>query len=89
MGFFDLLNHLLNFAAPALFVGALVAFAAPSLAKKWASARSRLRQAAINSGVAIVVLLAGLWFFGHDGKMATYGALVLAVASCQWWASRG
>lgn len=89
MGFFDLLNHLLNFVAPALFVGALVAFAAPSLSKKWVSTRSRFRQAVINAGAAIAVLLAGLVFFGHDGKMATYGALVLAVASCQWWASRG
>jgi hypothetical protein len=34
------------------------------------------------------VLLGGLWFFGHDGKMATYAALVLACASSQWWMLR-
>jgi hypothetical protein len=32
----------------------------------------------------VLVLAAGLWHFGVDGKMATYAALVIAVASCQW-----
>jgi hypothetical protein len=29
-------------------------------------------------------LLGGLWFFGHDGKMVTYAALVLVCATVQW-----
>ena len=29
-------------------------------------------------------LAAGLRFFGHDGKMATYVALVAVVATCEW-----
>jgi hypothetical protein len=34
-------------------------------------------------------LFAGLWFFGHDGKMASYGAMVLACATSQWVLLRG
>jgi hypothetical protein len=30
------------------------------------------------------VLLAGLVFFGRDGKMATYAALVLAQGTLAW-----
>ena len=30
----------------------------------------------------------GLWLFGRDGKMASYGAMVVACASTQWWAVR-
>ena len=36
-----------------------------------------------------MVLVAGLVFFGRDGKMATYAALVLAIASSQWLLLRG
>jgi len=32
-----------------------------------------------------VVLLAGLAYFGRDGKMATYAALVLTQGSVAWW----
>jgi hypothetical protein len=39
------------------------------------------------AGAAAIVL--GLWLFGHDGKMLTYGALVLACASSQWLQARG
>jgi len=31
------------------------------------------------------VLLAGLAYFGRDGKMATYAALVLTQGSVAWW----
>ena len=54
-----------------------------------AAARPWWLQSAINSIVGVLVLAAGLWHFGVDGKMATYAALVLAVASCQWVTSRG
>jgi hypothetical protein len=30
------------------------------------------------------VLFAGLYLFGVDGKMSTYGALVVVCASAQW-----
>jgi hypothetical protein len=36
----------------------------------------------------LAALAAGLWYFGRDGKMAAYAALVLAVASAQWLVAR-
>jgi uncharacterized membrane protein YdcZ (DUF606 family) len=88
MGLLDLIFHLLNFAAPALAVGVLVAVTSPFLVKKRAAARSRYAQAAINFVVGLCALTAALVFFGHDGKMAAYALLVLAVATSQWWAQR-
>ncbi len=88
MGPLDLLNHLLNFAAPALAVGLVLAFLAPVFMKNKALARTRSTQTAINFVVGVLALLAGLLFFGRDGKMASYAALVLATASSQWWAMR-
>lgn len=80
--------HLLNFAAPALVVGMLTALLARMFMKQRPAAPSWHAQAAINFVVCLAVLLGGLWFFGHDGKMATYAALVLACASSQWWMVR-
>lgn len=88
MGPLDLLNHLLNFAAPALAVGLVLAFLAPVFMKNKALDRTRTAQAAINFVVGVLALLAGLLFFGRDGKMASYAALVLATATSQWWAMR-
>jgi len=88
MGPFDLLNHLLNFAAPALVVGALLAWVAPFLWPKVPLAHSRRAQIAINFVAGMVVLVAGLVFFGRDGKMATYAALALACGCSQWWGMR-
>jgi hypothetical protein len=34
--------------------------------------------------VGMVVLLAGLVYFGRDGKMATYAVLVLAQGTLAW-----
>ena len=88
MGPLDLLNHLLNFAAPALAVGLVLAFLAPVFMKNKALARTRSAQAAINFVVGVLALLAGLLFFGRDGKMASYAVLVLASAASQCWAMR-
>ena len=88
MSFFGLLDHLLNFLAPAVVVGLLVALAAPLIQGKTRPNHSWLKQAAINCVACAFALLGGLVFFGHDGKMATYTAMVLACASSQWWAGR-
>jgi ABC-type enterochelin transport system permease subunit len=88
MSLFGLLDHLLNFVAPALLVGLLVAVLAPPLMKKARPHHSWLIQGAINSGAGVLALLAGLLIFGRDGKMATYAAMVLACASCQWFAAK-
>jgi hypothetical protein len=84
----DFLIHLLNFLMPAAVVGTLVALAAPSLSKTQ-SRRSRLRQSAVNAGAGTVALVAGLVFFGNDGKMATYAAMVALIATSQWLAASG
>ena len=83
----DFLIHLLSFAAPALAVAVLVALGArlvmPGARRPgwWASLLA-------NSVTGVLVLAAGLWWFGRDGKMATYAALVVAVATAQWLVGR-
>ena len=89
----DALIHLLNFAAPAL----ALALALPLLARlvnrfldeRRAASLGWLAQAAINFVAGLAVLAAGLWFFGRDGKMTTYAALMLVLASTQWGMGRG
>ena len=80
--------HLLSFLAPALAVAAFVALAARIVLPPAARPKSWWLAFVLNFAAGAVVLAAGLWYFGHDGKMATYAALVLAVASMQWAAGR-
>jgi hypothetical protein len=82
------LLHLLSFFAPALVVAAFVALAARVLLPPAARPASWGLAFVLNFAAGAVALAAGLWYFGHDGKMATYAALVLAVASTQWLAGR-
>jgi hypothetical protein len=80
----DLLTHLLSFLAPAVAVGLAVALAGPLLTPRRASFRRWWAHAAINSLAGALVLAAGLWWWGVDGKMATYAALVAVTGTCQW-----
>lgn len=89
MGLLDLINHFVNFIAPACAVGTLLAWLAPWIKPNFAVTHGRWWQVLFNSVAGMVALAAGLWFFGHDGKMATYGAMVLAVATTQWLGARG
>jgi small basic protein len=88
MGSLDLFFHLLGFVAPAIAVAVLVALAARIVMPRQSASRSWWGQAVVNSVIGVLVLAAGLWHFGVDGKMATYTALVVAVASCQWACNR-
>jgi hypothetical protein len=88
MGFWSLIIHLANFVLPALVVGLMLAVLAPVFMGKRLVARVVASQAAINSVAGVVMLLVGLMVFGNDGKMATYGALVLATGTAQWWSLR-
>ena len=83
MGFIDFMNHLLNFVAPALAVGLMLAICALWLGAKYSPRWSWVRQTGANTAVGVLVLVLGLLFFGRDGKMATYAAMVLACAACQ------
>lgn len=89
MGPLDQIIHLINFCAPALAVGAVLALVGPWLMKKGSSAPGWLVQTAINCVAGVLALALGLWFFGNDGKMASYAAMVVAVASSQWLGARG
>ena len=88
MGPLDITIHLLSFLAPALAVAGLVALAARVFMPRRAGLLAWWVQFALNSIAGGAALGAGLWYFGADGKMATYAALVAAVAACQWLGSR-
>jgi hypothetical protein len=88
MGPLDLLYHVLNFVAPAFVVGILLAFCAPMFMKNKPLAQVRSAQVAINTIAGVSALMAGLLFFGRDGKMASYAAMVVASATSQWFALR-
>lgn len=87
MGPLDLLDHLLNFVMPAAVVGLLLAAVTPWFIPS-AGRMSRLGQGLTNSLAGIVTLVCGLWFFGNDGKVVTYGAMLVVCASSQWLGSK-
>ena len=89
MGPLDLLTHVANFLAPALWLALLLPWAARLLMKKTPSNPTLWRQTVINFLVGALVLTLGLWFFGRDGKMATYSAMVVLGATSQWLLLRG
>ena len=84
----ELARHLLNFLAPALVVAALVALAARLVLPPAARPRAWWLAFVLNAAAGAAALAGGLALFGNDGKMATYAALVLAVATTQWLAGR-
>ena len=90
---YHLTNHLFNFMAPAAFVAVLVVLLSRLFGRVFKSKKpltlSLYVQIAIVFIAGLVVLLAGLIVFGRDGKMATYTALVLGAATCQWVLLRG
>lgn len=89
MGPLDLLLHLGGFVAPALALGLLMALAGPRLMGVSAHKYSFWWRAGLLGLAGVAALLVGLWVFGRDGKMASYGLLVLTVASAQWLMASG
>ena len=85
----DQLLHWLNFSYPALALGTLMALLGHVFARNRPAAPVLIAQVAINCIAGAAALIGGLWFFGRDGKMATYAALVLACASTQCWVRLG
>ena len=88
MGVVDFIVHLLNFAAPAVFIALLVVLLARIFVRKQAVALVWYAQAAINLVVCLFLMLAGLWYFGRDGTIASYTAMVFGCATSQWWMLR-
>ena len=89
MGPIDALWHLLNFFAPAFGVGVLTALVAKLLWRRSLKSASLKRLSVWAITGSALALMAGLIVFGSDGKMPTYGAMVLACALSVWWAGFG
>ena len=89
MDFLDAFWHVLNLFAPALGVGLIAAAAAKLLWRKELAKASYLRLVLWSFVAGSAVLLAGLVVLGQDGRMLTYGAMVLACASALWWTGFG
>lgn len=83
MGPLDTLNHLFSFLAPALVVALVLALLGPFFIRKRPGAHAFTAQVAMNFVAGSVALLLGLWFFGNDGKMATYAAMLLLCSAAQ------
>lgn len=84
MDFPDIFLHFFNFVAPALVmavmlpgIGRLLMGRNHALPRWWL-------QVVLNALVGMLTLGLCFWFFGRDGKMAAYGALVLAMSCSQW-----
>lgn len=89
MGPLDILNHTLNFMAPAAAVALLLVLCGRLFGAAGGAAMAGWRRFAIVFVVGLAVLAAGLVVLGRDGKMLTYAALVVATATCQWVLGRG
>ncbi len=89
MTFLDLIWHLSNFAAPALLLSAIGAAGAKLLWRRQLRATMtwpRLFGSA--AAASLTASVAGLVATGHDGKMLTFAAMVLACAISLWWTTR-
>lgn len=89
MGAFDALWHLSNFLAPAVCVGVVGAWLARLLWWRELKGVSPWRMAAWAIAASSLTLVGGLLWTGQDGKMVTYGAMVLASTVALWWAGWG
>jgi hypothetical protein len=85
----DVFWHLLNFFAPAFGVGLLTPLMAKLLWRRGLSGVGWPQLAIWATGCSALVLTLGLIYFGSDGKMATYGAMLVACALSLWWVGFG
>ena len=87
MTFAQFLFHLVNFVLPALAMALFM-----PMAGRWVMGPAAMawpRRLLCHAVAGIAVLLAGLLVQGHDGRMATHGALVLVAATLEWALHRG
>ena len=80
----DLFWHLANFVLPAIAVGALTAAFCKAIWRRSLARTSWFTLAWQASAAGLAVLVAGLVITGHDGRMATWAALVVACALVPW-----
>ena len=89
IGPLDAVWHLLNFFWPAAVVAALAAAGAKLAWRAELRSVNWSRLALWAFGAGAISLLAGLLVLGRDGRMATYGTLVVATALALWWRGFG
>ena len=83
----DLVWHLLNFMAPAVTLGALTVLLAKLVWRQALRGMPWRRLWLYAVGAAATAGLVGLAVTGRDGKVGTYGAMVLACAVGTYWAA--
>ena len=80
--------HLFQLFLPALAMALMM-----PLAGRWVVGNERAwpwrRRVLVHGLCGALVLAGGLALQGHDGRMATYGVLVLVLASAEWWMQGG
>ena len=81
----DAFWHLANFFAPAVVTGFVAAGATKLLWRRELAAIGWVRLGGWASTAMAGVLIIGVVVFGHDGKMATYAAMIVACAAALWW----
>ena len=84
MDVLGLINHLFNFALPALALAMVM-----PLSTRWtrmgrAAAARLTTQMLLHAALNLLVLAAGLWIFGRDGKMLAYLGMVIVCATTHW-----
>lgn len=85
MGPLDALNHVVNLFAPAALLGAIAAALAKLVWRRDLAGVAWLALAWPSATAAAAAMLGGLVLLGRDGRMATYGAMVLACALALAW----
>ena len=85
MGVIDFFWHVVNLLAVSALFGAIAAVGARVLWRASLSGVRLLRLVLLLQAAAAVVTLGGLVAFERDGRMATYGLMVLAVAVALGW----
>jgi len=86
LGAVDTFWHVLNFFGPAAGLALIVPSLAKALWRRDLKSVRWIRLAAFVFVACAAVSIAGLVVFGHDGKMATYAAMVGVCALALWWA---
>ena len=89
MGPLDAFWHLLNFFAPAVGVGVLTSLLAKLLWRRELKSVDWRRLSAWSSAVSAATWVVALVVFGRDGRMASYGAMLVACAFSLWWIGFG
>lgn len=82
----DAFWHVANFFAPAIVLGGLAAFISRLVWRHELKASPMLRLWSWAAGAAALTSTIGLLVQGRDGKVLTYGAMVVAAACGLWWA---